>query len=80
MKNRRNRETQLSRMAYRLSIHNIKSPLHHWLVMGYIETVMYKRPSETQNTYLEVYNKHIMNVFVILFVTLISLCTVYCNY
>lgn len=42
--------------------------------MGYIETVVYKRPSETQNTYLEVYNKHIMYVFVILFVIIISLC------
>lgn len=42
--------------------------------MGYIETVVYKRPSETQNTYLEVHNKHIMYVFVILFVILISLC------
>lgn len=61
-------------MAYRLCIHNIKFPLHHWLVMGYIETVVYKRPSETKNTYLEVYNKHIMYVIVILFVILISLC------
>lgn len=42
--------------------------------MGYIETVVYNRPSETQNTYLEVYNKHIMYVFVILFVIIISLC------
>lgn len=40
----------------------------------YIETEVYKRLSGTQNTYLEMYNKHIIYVFVILFVILISLC------
>lgn len=46
--------------------------------MGYIETVVYKRPSSIMKRKIRIlkctYNKHVMYMFVILFVIIISLC------